>query len=317
MEKHTRQKLFNDGIKKECGKCHKIKLHRSFSKRQGRLRSICDKCRNILNLIKNYKKKLRVIIENYDSKCSNCNASIEKLPSLEFHHLDPKSKLYSWRSLRGRPYSKIIDLLHKDNVVVLCKNCHIMISSIVFKQFKKLILQSSLFLSNPEEINKSIDRSLICSDFVKTKTHQAKYYKSHVKYIIKKWIKKRYVVERLFNGKCIGCQEIKFDNNLPSLGFHHTLPSKKDKIIKWDKISKYSIKKITSLLIDEKCVCLCSNCHSMIHSKTFRSNINEILGDNVKSLIPRIISDYNKIEKNIKNYIAENYDRNNSIRDIF
>ncbi len=317
MEKNTRQKLFNDGKRKECGKCHKIKMHREFSKRQGRLRSICDQCRNILNLIKNFKKKLRVIIENYNSKCSNCNVSIEKLPSLEFHHLNPKSKSCSWKSLRGRNYNKTLDLLHKDNVVVLCKNCHIMIKSTIFKQFKNLILQSSLFLNNPEEIEKNIDISLNNNWFIKTKIRQVKYYKSKAKYIIKKWIKKRYIVEKLYGGTCIGCQEITIENNLPSLGFHHILPSKKDTVIKWDKISKYSIKKITNLLIDEKCVCLYSNCHSMMHSKTFNRSINDILGDKHHSLIYQIRSDYNKIISNIKNYNAKDYIRDDSIIEIF
>ena len=62
MEKKPRQKLFTDGKRKECGIYHKIKMHSEFSKRQGRLRSICEHCRNTLSLIKNFKKKLRIII---------------------------------------------------------------------------------------------------------------------------------------------------------------------------------------------------------------------------------------------------------------
>ncbi|MFX0105296.1 MAG: hypothetical protein ACFE75_07385 [Candidatus Hodarchaeota archaeon] len=60
MAKKTRQKLINDGIRKERGICHQFKTHKKFSKRQGRLRSICEECRKDLYLIKNLKKKLNL-----------------------------------------------------------------------------------------------------------------------------------------------------------------------------------------------------------------------------------------------------------------
>lgn len=317
MERNTRQKLFNDGRRKECGKCHKIKMHKEFRKRQGRLRSICEECRNKLYLIKNFKKKLRVIAKNYDGKCSNCSINITKLPALEFHHLTPKSRTYSWKSLRGRNYKDTIDLLRKDNVIVLCKNCHILIQSNFFQKFKSLILQSPLFLNKPEDFGNDINEKLDNNWFIKTKIKRDNYYKSRAKYLIKKWIKKRYIIEKLYNGKCIGCQKITTEINLPSLGFHHLIPSKKDVIIKWDNIFKYSIKRIINLLIEEKCICLCSNCHRLIHSKTFINNLNDIFSARSQTLIHHIISDYKRIMTYIKNYNFKKYLRDVPIKGIF
>ena len=116
MAKKTRQKLINDGVRKECGICHQLKTHKKFSKRQGRLRSICEECRKDLYLIKNLKKKLKIISENYNGECLNCKKSITILPAFEFHHPDPKSKSYSWKSLRVKSYKETLLRLKKDNV---------------------------------------------------------------------------------------------------------------------------------------------------------------------------------------------------------
>ncbi|MCK4379682.1 MAG: hypothetical protein KAW51_00985 [Candidatus Lokiarchaeota archaeon] len=316
MSKKTKQRLFNDGVKKECGKCHQIKSHNEFRKRQGRLRSICEECRNNLQLLKNFKKKLKIIIENFNGKCLSCKNDVTKLPTLEFHHPNPKSKSYSWRTLRVKNYEETLRLLRKDNVIVLCKNCHILIGSVNFKEFKKFILLPSLFLNTPDDLQNKINVLLNNNQLVTKKLKQDKYYKSRAKYIIKKWIKKRYIIEQLYSGKCIGCEEITVKNNLPSLGFHHILPSKKETVIKWDTISKFSLKKISYLLISEKCVCLCSNCHTILHSVSFIRNINEIFRDKYDLLINQVRVDYNKIIINIQNYDFENHLNDSLIREI-
>jgi hypothetical protein len=104
----------------------------------------------------------------------------------------------------------------------------------------------------------------------------------------------------------IGCCKINTKKKLPSLGFHHLVASKKNLVSKWDKISKCNITRIYDLLIEEKCVCLYSNCHSLIHSKSFINNLNDIIDPRSQSLIQSIMTDYNRIENNIKNYSFEN-----------
>ncbi len=58
----SRQKLYRDQNKKECGNCHQIKPIGDFSKRVGRLRHICEECRIKINNISNFKKQLDVSI---------------------------------------------------------------------------------------------------------------------------------------------------------------------------------------------------------------------------------------------------------------
>jgi len=263
-----------------------------------------------------YSKKLKIIKENFNGKCLNCKADILKLPTLEFHHPNSKYKVNSWKSLRAKSYEDTLHLLKNDKVIVLCKNCHILLGSVNFKVFANLILLPSLFLNTPDELKNKINIFLKNNQFIINKLKQDKYYISRAKYIIKKWIKKRYIIEQLYRGKCIGCEEITVKNNLPSLGFHHILPSRKENVIKWDNISKFSLKKISNLLRNEKCICLCSNCHSIFHSVSFIRNINELFRDNYDSLANQVKSDYKKILMNIQNYDIEKQLDDTLIREI-
>ena len=232
MEKKTRQKLFNDGIRKKCGICHQFKTHNKFSKRQGRLRSICEECRKNLYLINNLKKKFNIITEDYNGECSNCKKNINILPAFEFHHPDPNYKSHSWKSLRLKSYQDTLRLLKKDKVILLCKNCHILMESVNYKVFKSLILLPTLFLHTADELKEKINSFLENNPYITEKLDQNKYYKSKARYQIKKWMKKRYIIEKLFNGKCAACDDITVQKNLPSLGFHHILPSQKEVVIK-------------------------------------------------------------------------------------
>jgi len=316
MVKKTRQKLINDGVRKECGICHQLKTYDKFSKRQGRLRSICEECRKDLYLTKNLKKKLKIISENYNAECFNCKKKITILPAFEFHHQDPKSKSYSWKTLRVKSYKDTLCLLKKDNVIVLCKNCHILIESVSYNIFKPLILLPTLFLHTPDELKDKINSFLNSNHYITNMLDKHKNYKSKAKYQIKKWIKKRYIIEQFFDSKCIGCEEITIQNSLPSLGFHHISPSKKKFVIKWDKISKLSIKKIIDLLKIEKCICLCSNCHSILHSKHYIRNVDDIFGDKYKSSINLVKFEYNRLITNIQDFDFTKKFNNSLIREI-
>ncbi|MFX1568596.1 MAG: hypothetical protein ACFFCV_09525 [Promethearchaeota archaeon] len=316
MAKETRQRLYNDGVRKECGICHQIKVHNKFSKRQGRLGSICENCRKDLYLTKNLKKKLKIISENYNGECLKCKKNVSILPALEFHHPNPKSKSHSWKSLRVKSYEDTVVLLNNDNVIVLCKNCHILTESNNYNTFKPLILHSSLFLHTLEELNNMINAFIDNNPNITNKLDKNKYYKSKAKYQIKKWIKKRYIIEQFYGGKCIGCENVTVQTNLPSLGFHHVFPSKKKAVIKWDKISRFSIRKISELLKIEKCICLCSNCHSILHSKHFNSNIDDIFGEKYMNLTSSTKFEYNRILRNIENFDIEEKIKRSMIKEI-
>ena len=73
--------------------------------------------------------KKRIVTEKlFNGKCVGCGE--DKLPSLQFHHRDPKQKTYQkWSDLSNLSTSKIINKLKEDNAICLCANCHSMTES--------------------------------------------------------------------------------------------------------------------------------------------------------------------------------------------
>ena len=112
------------------------------------------------------------------------------------------------------------------------------------------------------------------------------------------WIKKRIVIENLYNGKCIGCDEDK----LPILQFHHKDPEQKT-YENWSDLSNLNISKIMEKLKDDSAVCLCANCHSMTESKQFKENVGEIID---KQDVPELKAYYKNLNKNIESYSYPN-----------
>jgi hypothetical protein len=164
----------------------------------------------------------------------------------------------------------------------------------LFSEFKNLILKKDLFLYTPEKIDKTINN--ILEIHRRTKSQNSNY-RGKIKRQIVFWIKKRYIIEKLFNGECIACRCIKTLENLPALQFHHKLRSKKV-IEKWENYSNLGINEIATILQKEECVCVCNNCHTLIHSTSFEKYVNQIdfkIEQNVKNL-------YTKIKSNIINY---------------
>ena len=295
-----RNKLYNDGERKECGRCHKVKSHDYFRKRQGRLHSVCEKCRQIIQGINNYKKKVKVITNIFEKQCHNCHTGLEILPAMQFHHLNPNSKNFTWRTLKARNIDEIIRLIKNENLQVLCKNCHACEEVSNYDKYEELILSEKLSINNIEEIDELIYdeiRSNIkyISDYRKGAQHRAR-----IKYRIKKWIKKRLIIEFLYKGTCVGCRSIKINDKLPALEFHHRNPKLKE--FKWEHLSKYSIIKIITILKNEDCVCLCKNCHSLIHSVNFDQFHNEIFGKENTSMIDLVEETYLILKKNILNF---------------
>lgn len=103
----------------------------------------------------------------------------------------------------------------------------------------------------------------------------------------------------MYDGKCVGCNQINIYNNLPSLEFHHKFYLNKDKELGWKNIRKNNLVNIAQLLIKEGCICLCSNCHKLIHSNQFENNLHHFYN---KELSQKIRNKYRKIKSNIKNF---------------
>ena len=302
----NKQKLFDDKEKKikECGYCHQILSYNEFFKvrnKSDEVRPYCKRCSSDLNLIRQYRKKLRLILSIYEGKCSSCGLDSIYLPVFQFHHPNPKQKTTSWRKIRGRNYKFIKNKLKLEAVILLCSNCHLKTQAKVLSKFIHLILKKDLFKLNPDEINKLIIN--------RTKNIPNKLERMHIREKIKEWIKKRYIIEQLYNGKCIGCG----NSDLFDLEFHHTNP-KIDNKVKWDKLENLDSETILRQLINQNCICICSNCHSLLHSRytDFAEEIlkdfysNDIILQKVKlirSHLERLlnnISNFNFHQKNLK-----------------
>ncbi len=277
-------------------------------------RRISDNRRLISKAVNLHYKKIKAIeflIGRNNVKCINPNcemkADIILLPALEFHHIT--ETLFSWRDISGYTLENILNLLSGENVIVLCLNCHIRESANTLIDYKELILDKNLFSKSPMEINNLISKSIIKS-----------LDKAKIKYEINKWIKKRSIIEQLFDGKCIGCGKITVRNNLSSLSFHHRQPEIKESI--WsDNLRYLEIEEIAKIIIQEDMVSLCSNCHRMIESYQFERNSQIILNranyNNREDYDKKIHKYYQKLRQNIRNFRFKDKEIIDHLRLIF
>jgi len=270
------ERLVNDPVNqiKQCRKCRKMLEYNKFSVRKGgKLRWECNECRNITNMINVWRKKIEVakfvtmkvkegiyIIEflealnqsknlNVQIQCFNCNIGLKCLPALQFHHTDKHLKIKGaeWNALRFSPLEYIIKRLDQQNCILLCANCHAMRTATFFNLYKNAIFSEEI-----EEFSWQIRGK------------------------IKRWIRKKKIIEDLFNGKCTKCQKTSIDN-LPALQIHHLDQSKKNNNYSADLRDIADIKKVKKILLDENCTCLCSNCHSIEGAKIFKKYKNKII----------------------------------------
>lgn len=101
-------------IEKKC-KIHKISLF--VLEKRGYYR--CKKCR-IDKVIKYRIFKKKKLVELKGGKCYNCGYN-KCLKALQFHHLNPKEKLFQISRYDGS-FKKILNESNK--CILLCANCH-------------------------------------------------------------------------------------------------------------------------------------------------------------------------------------------------
>lgn len=213
-------------------------------------------------------------------KCKECNVGIELLFALQPHHTSNLKEI-TLRKLPYTDYNLALEKFKNEKIEFLCVNHHREKNLFFPLIFKDLIFKKDLFLMSTEEIDKYIDNYLLA--FSKTNEYdknviflKCDYPLSSWKYQIKRWLKKRFVFEKLFDLKCIGCG----DSNLVHLELHHIDPNSKEDTPYdfWHYLSKFDCDEIMHRLINEKCVSLCSNCHSIITYK-YHLSAQEILKD--------------------------------------
>lgn len=297
MEKVTTQHY--TASVKECSRCHKTKSIKDFGRVKEYIKRICKFCQNELNQIRDNKTKSEIILEFFKGKCYKCDTNITSLPALDFHHLKNSIKTVTWWKLRGRSYNNVIRNLNRENVIILCVNCHILENATVFNSFKNFILDKKLFQYSPEHFERKIDNIIKNHSNTKKRIYQNSKYIADAKYKIKIWIKKRMIIEQMYGGTCIGCRKVSIQSNLPAFNFHHFKIEKKAKGTSWRDIRRLRVEEIANIFYRENCICLCANCHRMLHGINFKKNFNYILEDNLAKKTELIIK---QIKDNINNF---------------
>lgn len=289
---------------KKCNRCKRDLPIERFEKYSGdrgetNLRSsrmsYCIECRSELRLINLLKKKYYIIKTFFNSKCCECDTGLEYLPSFEFHHINPKLKTKTWTSIKHESIDNIINWIKREKVVLLCSNCHELKKDRYFTDFNKLILKFDLFKRSAEDIDDLINLAINNH----SNYRNFKDYKRNIKVQIKMYIRKRFVYNLLFFGKCIGCGKANVQENLPALELHHIDDEKILLKSNWRDIANQDCISITYQIIEEKCICLCSNCHILIGSK-INSYLFEVFDDNhIRELFA---NNYKEIISNINNF---------------
>lgn len=258
--------------------------------------------------MRNFKNKLQVIRNLYNGQlkqwCQKCNIGLEFLPALDFHHLYSEKSI-NWSDLRSRDVPEVIKILENEGISVLCSNCHSLELnySSIFHYFKNFILDPNIFSYSPLDLNKKIDQIVLNSNNNFSS-------KERLKRSLKRNLKKRYIVETIFNGYCIGCQSVGVES-LPALEFHHKDPSIKNHSWSFD-LRDFKIPKILGILIDEDMICLCKNCHEMLNTC-----FNEISSEFFKQdIVSKIDIFYKTLISNIDSFRIAISNFNDPIDDI-
>ena len=127
--------------KKTCPNCNEEKSISEFHKKGGdSIHSYCKSCVY-------EKQKARWLARKKDAvdlmggKCCMCGYN-KNLAALNFHHLDPRVKEFSWGKMRLLSWGAIIEELKK--CVLVCSNCHMETHYPQLNNFEKQINGNSL-----------------------------------------------------------------------------------------------------------------------------------------------------------------------------
>ena len=296
--------LFNDPIArfKECSSCHEIKSYNDFFFRdhlEGSLRAECRSCHQKVGNKRLHEKKLllciflilknksNITVEKYlrDIKqgkifdkrigCVSCGSDItEMLPVIDFHHKDSNKKTGTFgREFRSLALYKLIQIAEKEDIEILCVNCHRLKEASIFRKYFNIISRARscneiMILRESKRVREAILTSVI----------------------------KKLVIEELFNGVCSNCQKVGIEM-LPALSFHHSVPSLKSiSPTAYININSRNIDKIKRKFIEEKIIVLCENCHRLEEATAYRTYCIEIAKKYLK-LFSELNTHYNHSTK--------------------
>lgn len=271
---------------KECRRCNQVKNINEFEIYQNKIERYCKPCRLEYKQVRAMGNKAKIMRNMYGGKfgekCPECHTTIANLPAFDFHH--PIKELKSKPINFHGNWEKVLNRLESEKVLPTCRNCHLKKQSKFYTKYKKLIERK-----NNIESLKGIEEKLYKQIY---KEYPGIGHKEG--HQIKSWMSKKIVIERLYKGGCIGCDE----TNLTTLQFHHRDKEKKT-FKKYDKLRYTTLENIEKKLIQDDAVCLCGNCHRMVTSKYYEKNHQEIVGSKYSQ---EIVKNYKFLNENIKNH---------------
>jgi len=185
-------------------------------------------------------------------------------------------------------WEKTMHILEIEKVTILCRNCHTKERSNTYNKYENIIQGGKFDINySNEEINNYLNEKL------------SQPIRNNVLNQILFHVKKRVVINSLYDGKCVGCGEITTLNNLPSLNIYHRERPNHDNARLWIKIRKMEPKQIEAELRNKNCVILCGNCHQMIDSIQFKNQHEKVIKSEYWN---QIKSYFETLEKNVNNF---------------
>lgn len=257
-----------------------------------------------------FKKKLLILKLIYNGKyfihnkckCPYCHVDIKRLPNIQFHHPTKKKDFnYNSKEILKLDIYEIIKELEADKVELICENHHRLKTAINFVRFKDLIMWDKLFNYSPEVIYILIHTAV---NFHPETKNFSSMKKEGVRKSIIRFIKKRYLIEKLNGYACVGCGKVNIKDNLPAFHYHHDglMSEEEGKEYLSNLLEKYNCSTIASILAEQKGGFLCGNCHSMFHKINFITYAREILCEEYDNdnYLKEIKSIYQKIKINFR-----------------
>ena len=243
-------------------------------------------------------------------KCLDCyeekkfyNITFPRLRAKSFHHQNDSLKLEKYNSEnlsklfyknRGNPYflSELINQMESESIVFKCRCHHRLIHSQSFFDFKKLISWEHIYSKEfpykdifdlPPDIIHALVK-LCVDNFHKTKSKTASEKKGWIDDIIIN-LKKRYIIDLLYQGVCPICGEFNTRNHLPVFDFNHLYKKSElttEELRKRKKINDLLFLPCSKFIKEmekkyNKGAFICCNDHMVIH-ETYS---NEIFDDKV------------------------------------
>jgi len=89
----------------------------TYDRKKGHGKEVCNSCRSNIN----QRVKKERLVKLHGGKCCKCNYD-KCISALDFHHLDPETKLFHIGGGYNRSWASLMDESNK--CILVCRNCH-------------------------------------------------------------------------------------------------------------------------------------------------------------------------------------------------